>query len=142
MNILILCTGNSCRSQMAEGFVRQFAPSATVHSAGTAPAEQVHPLAVKVMQEKGVDISANTPQSVDTFLTQPFDYVITVCGDAEENCPAFIGTVKHRLHIGFEDPAKVTGTDDFVLSEFRRIRDEIETRFRAFVQDHIDPVRH
>jgi arsenate reductase len=134
MKILILCTGNSCRSQMAEGFVKRFAPTAQVHSAGTAPAERVHPLAVKVMQEKGIDLSDHRPKSVDQFLSQPFDYVITVCGDAEENCPAFIGTVKHRLHIGFEDPAKVTGTDEHVLSEFRRIRDEIEARFGEFVR--------
>ncbi|MCU0453258.1 MAG: arsenate reductase ArsC [Bacteroidetes bacterium] len=134
MKILILCTGNSCRSQMAEGFVQCFAPAAEVHSAGTAPAERVHPLAVKVMQEKGIDLSGHRPKSVDQFLSQPFDHVITVCGDAEENCPAFIGTVKHRWHIGFEDPAKVTGTEAFVLSEFRRIRDDIEARFGEFVR--------
>lgn len=137
MKILILCTGNSCRSQMAEGFVKRLAPKAEVSSAGTAPAAQVHPLAVKVMREKGIDLSGHRPKSVDQFLSQAFDYVITVCGDAEENCPAFIGTVKHRQHIGFEDPAKVVGTEEFVLSEFRRIRDEIESRFGEFVRTEV-----
>lgn len=122
---------------MAEGFLKRYAPKAEVHSAGTAPAERVHPLAVKVMQEKGIDLSAHRPKSVDQFLNQAFDYVITVCGEAEKNCPAFMGTVQHRQHIGFEDPAKVVGTEEFTLSEFRRIRDEIGETFRAFLTNNL-----
>ena len=132
--ILILCTGNSCRSQMTEGFLKAFDKSLEVHSAGTKPSKQVHPNAVKVMAELGVNLSNNYPKLVDEFLDQTFDYVITVCGDAKENCPVFIGKVTHRLHIGFEDPDKVTGTDEQVLNEFRRIRDEILRDFFAFYQ--------
>ena len=130
--VLILCTGNSCRSQMAEGFLKRFAPGAQVFSAGTEPASTVHPKAILVMGEKGIDISRNRPKSVDQFLHQLFDYVITVCDGANESCPAFTGSVAHRLHLGFEDPAKVTGNEQFVLDEFRRIRDEIESTFRDF----------
>lgn len=129
MRILILCTGNSCRSQMAHGFMQSFDDKLMVCSAGTNPAARVHPLAVKVMNEAGIDISSHTPQSVDNFLHQPWDYVITVCGGANESCPAFIGEVRHRLHIGFEDPSKSEGTEDFILSEFRRVRDEIKMGF-------------
>lgn len=129
MRILILCTGNSCRSQMAHGFMQSLDNNLIVCSAGTKPAERVHPLAVKVMNEVGIDISSHTPQSVDNYLQQPWDYVITVCGGANESCPTFIGAVRHRLHIGFEDPSKSEGTEDFILSEFRRIRDEIKMSF-------------
>jgi len=132
MKILILCTGNSCRSQMAHGFLQSFDESMEVRSAGTNPAPEVHPLAVEVMGEAGLDISSHRPAKVDAYINDAWDYVITVCDDANENCPVFIGKVKTRLHIGFEDPAKVTGTDDFVLSEFRRIRDEIRQRFSEF----------
>jgi arsenate reductase len=92
----------------------------------------VHPKAIAVMREIGIDLSAHEPKLVDQFLDQAFDYVITVCDGANESCPAFVGTVSHRLHIGFEDPAKVQGSDDFVLLEFRRIRDEIEMQFKKF----------
>lgn len=129
MRILILCTGNSCRSQMAHGFMQSLDENLTVCSAGTKPAERVHPLAVKVMNEAGIDISSNFPHSVDNYLHQPWDYVITVFGGANESCPTFIGAVRHRLHIGFEDPSKSEGTEDFVLSEFRRVRDEIKMSF-------------
>ncbi|MGM9713046.1 MAG: arsenate reductase ArsC, partial [Prevotella sp.] len=129
MRILILCTGNSCRSQMAHGFMQSFDATLTVCSAGTHPATRVHPLAVKVMQEAGIDLSPHIPHSVDNFLHQPWDYVITVCGGANESCPTFIDAVRHRLHIGFEDPSKCEGTEDFVLSEFRRVRDEIKMSF-------------
>ena len=129
MRILILCTGNSCRSQMAHGFMQSLDDNLIVCSAGTKPAERVHPLAVKVMNEVGIDISHHTPQSVDNYLDQSWDYVITVCGGANESCPAFIGKVKHRLHIGFEDPSKSEGTEDFILSEFRRVRDGIKMSF-------------
>jgi arsenate reductase len=137
MKILILCTGNSCRSQMAEGFIQRALPDAEVHSAGTFPASQVHPLAVKVMREKGIDLSSHSPKKVDQFLSQSFDYVITVCDDANESCPAFLGKVKHRVHLGFEDPAKATGSDEHVLSEFRRIRDQIESTFTEYIRTEI-----
>ena len=137
MKILILCTGNSCRSQMAEGFVKRALPDAEVHSAGTFPASQVHPLAVKVMREKGIDLIGHTPKSVDQFLSQAFDYVITVCDDANESCPMFLGKVNHRVHLGCEDPAKATGSDEHILSEFRRIRDQIETTFTEFVRKEV-----
>ncbi|NTV46909.1 MAG: arsenate reductase ArsC [Chlorobiales bacterium] len=132
MRILILCTGNSCRSQMAEGFLKSFCSSLEVFSAGTKPASAVHPKAVAVMREAGVDLRANYPKKVDEFLGQPFDYVITVCDSAKETCPVFVGTVMHRLHIGFDDPAEATGTEDAVLAEFRRIRDEIKDHFYQF----------
>ena len=114
---------------MAHGFMQSLDHNLILCSAGTKPAERVHPLAVKVMNEVGIDISHHTPQSVDNYLDQSWDYVITVCGGANESCPAFIGKVKHRLHIGFEDPSKSEGTEDFILSEFRRVRDEIKMSF-------------
>ncbi|RMH64806.1 MAG: arsenate reductase ArsC [Calditrichaeota bacterium] len=130
--ILILCTGNSCRSQMAEGFLKSFDPSLEVYSAGTRPSDQVHPKAVQVMREAGVDISDGRPKDVEQFLDQSFDYVITVCDNARETCPFFAGEVRHRLHIGFEDPAEATGSEEEVLAVFRRIRDEIKRDFKAF----------
>ena len=132
--ILILCTGNSCRSQMAEGFLKSFDSDLEVFSAGTYPASRVHPRAIAVMKEAGIDISGNSPKSVDQFLSLPFDYVVTVCDNAKEQCPVFLGTVKHRLHIGFDDPAEAFGTDEKVMAEFRRVRDEIKTRFSEFYQ--------
>ena len=132
MKILVLCTGNSCRSQMAEGFLKHFDSDLFVVSAGTEPSDEVHPLAIKVMGEEGIDISDKKPKSVNQFLDEHFDYVITVCGGAKESCPAFTGDVKHRLHIGFDDPAEVVGNKEFVLSEFRRIRDEIKEEFYKF----------
>ncbi len=134
MKILILCTGNSCRSQMAEGFLKSFDATIEVHSAGTAPSTEVHPKAVVVMQEIGIDLSANYPKKVDEFLDQEFDYVLTVCSGAKESCPTFTGKVKHQLHIGFDDPADATGTEEEIYSEFRRIRDEIKRDFYAFYQ--------
>lgn len=134
MKILILCTGNSCRSQMAEGYLKSFDSSLEVFSAGTAPSDQVHPKAIEVMKENGVDISDGKPEKVDQYLDQAFDYVITVCGDAQENCPVFIGDVKHRLHIGFEDPAHAEGTEEEVMAVFRRVSQEIKTDFKAFYE--------
>lgn len=130
--VLILCTGNSCRSQMAEGFLKSFDKSLIVYSAGTAPAFEVHPLAIEVMKEVNIDISKNLPKSVNEFLNSSFDYVITVCGGAKESCPAFIGNVKSRLHIGFDDPAEVKGTEEEIIFEFRKIRDEIMNEFYNF----------
>jgi len=138
--ILILCTGNSCRSQMAEGFLKSFDRSLEVYSAGTKPAEQVHPKAIAVMSELGVNLSRSQPKSVDEFLSQRFDYVITVCDQARETCPVFTGEVQQQLHIGFDDPAEATGTEEEVLSEFRRIRDEIYQELKQFYNFKIKKV--
>ncbi len=129
MKILILCTGNSCRSQMAQGFLQSFDKNIEVHSAGTEPATQVNQMAVKVMHEVGVDISQHIPKLVDIYLKDEWDYVITVCDSAKETCPVFSGKVKHRLHMGFEDPSHATGSNEYILSEFRRVRDEINNSF-------------
>lgn len=136
-NILILCTGNSCRSQMAEGFLKSFDRSLEVYSAGTKPAERIHPKAVDVMSEVGIDLSGSQPRSVDEFLNERFDYVITVCDQARETCPVFTGEVKQQLHVGFDDPAEATGTEEEILSEFRRIRDEIYREFKQFYNSKI-----
>lgn len=132
MKILILCTGNSCRSQIAQGFLQSFDSDLTVCSAGTEPSEKVNGKAVAVMNEVGIDISSAYPKSVNQYLDEEWDYVITVCGGANENCPMFTGHVKHRLHIGFDDPAAITGDEEFVMNEFRRIRNEIKNSFYAF----------
>jgi arsenate reductase len=132
MKILILCTGNSCRSQMAEGFLKAFDSNLQVFSAGTKPSKQVHPLAIKVMDELSVNIKSNKPKSSEPFINDAFDYVITVCGDAQENCPVFNGKVKHKLHIGFDDPDKIKGNEIEILNEFRRIRNEILRDFFTF----------
>lgn len=133
--ILILCTGNSCRSQMAEGFLKSFDSRLTVASAGTKPAEQINPNAVKAMSEVGIDISQNKPKLVDHFISQEWDYVITVCDNAKETCPVFLGKVKHRLHIGFEDPAEAKGTPEEVMAVFRKVRDEIKEKFSEFIKE-------
>lgn len=134
MKILILCTGNSCRSQMAEGFLKSFDARLQVFSAGTHPAAHSNPFAIAVMKEAGVDISQNKPKKVDLFLADSFDYVITVCDDANESCPYFSGKVLHRLHIGFEDPAGATGTEEEILMVYRKIRDQIRQEFIKFYQ--------
>ncbi len=139
MKILILCTGNSCRSQMAEGFLQSFDKSIEVHSAGTEPATQVNQMAVQVMEETGINISDHKPKMVDQYLKDEWDYVITVCDHANETCPAFFGKVKHRLHIGFEDPSHAKGSDEFILSEFHRVRDEIKNEFYKFYTQQIKP---
>ncbi|MBO5271366.1 MAG: arsenate reductase ArsC [Muribaculaceae bacterium] len=132
MKILILCTGNSCRSQMAHGFIQAFYPDFDVHSAGTKPASQVNPKAIEVMAEAGIDISTHYPKNVDIYLNEEWDYVITVCGGANESCPNFTGKVANRLHIVFDDPSDAIGNDDYVMSEFRRVRDEIKLKFASF----------
>ncbi len=137
MKILVLCTGNSCRSQMAEGFLKSFDKNLFVVSAGTEPSSEVHPKAIQVMKEIGIDISGGKPKSVNEFLNESFDYVITVCGGAKESCPMFAGEVKHLIHIGFDDPAEATGSEEFILSEFRRIRDEIKRDFREFYENEV-----
>ena len=135
--ILILCTGNSCRSQMAEGFIKSFDSDLEVYSAGTNPSKQVHPKAIQVMNEVGIDLSKNFPKMVDQFLNESFEYVITVCDNAKETCPVFIGKVGKQLHIGFEDPADATGTEEEIFSEFRRIRDEIKSDFYKFYKENL-----
>jgi len=137
MKILVLCTGNSCRSQMAEGFLKSFDNGLEVYSAGTKPAEKINPYAVKVMKEKGIDISNQYPKDVSQFLDKEFDYVITVCDHAKETCPVFTGSVKHRLHIGFEDPADAQGTEEEVLPVYRKVRDQIEEAFRKLYQEQL-----
>ena len=122
---------------MAHGFLQSFDDTIKVCSAGTQPAAQINPLAEKVMQEVGIDISSHTPKSIDKYINQSWDYVITVCGGANENCPTFTGKVKHRLHIGFDDPSTINGSDEYILSEFRRVRDEIKNRFLELYQNEI-----
>lgn len=135
MKILILCTGNSGRSQMAEGFLKSFNSSLEVYSAGTKPASRPNPKAVEAMKEMGIDISGNKPKSVDLFVKESFDYVITVCDSAREMCPVFSGKVKHRLHMGFDDPAAAIGTYDEIMAVYRRVRDEIRAQFLQFYND-------
>ena len=132
MKVLILCTGNSCRSQMAHGFLQSFDKYLEVHSAGTKPAEAVNIRAVQVMKEVGIDISSHAPKNVTEYLNEEWDYVITVCGGANETCPMFTGKVNHRLHIGFDDPSDALGTEDFVMGEFRKVRDKIKQAFAEF----------
>ena len=126
MKILILCTGNTCRSQMAEGFLRsKLSKEYQIFSAGTKPETEVNPYAVKVMQEIGIDLSKQTPENVNKYIKQNFDYVITVCDNAKGNCPIFTGKVSKQLHIGFEDPAEAKGTEKEILNKYIEIRDEI-----------------
>ncbi len=132
MKILILCTGNSCRSQMAHGFLQSFDDSLEVCSAGTKAAGKLNEGAVATMKEVGIDISQHTSDSVEKYLNQDWDYVITVCGGANETCPSFEGSVKHRLHFGFDDPSHAEGTPEFIQSEFVRVRNEIKKRFYEF----------
>jgi arsenate reductase len=117
---------------MAEGFLKSFDPELEVYSAGTKPADKVNPKAVQVMKEVGIDISNGIPEDVEKYLTQEFDYVITVCDNAKETCPVFIGKVGKQLHIGFEDPAEATGTEEEILAVFRKVRDEIKEEFYKF----------
>ena len=135
MKILIICTGNTCRSQMAEGFLKSFDKKLDVFSAGTNAEKKVNPYAIIVMAEKGIDISTQFPKNVDLFLKESFDYVITVCDGAKEICPVFTGNVKHRLHIGFEDPANAKGSNEEKLIVYRKVRDEIEREFRKFYEN-------
>lgn len=133
--ILVICTGNSCRSQMAEGFLRSFDPDLEVRSAGTRPEKEVNPNAISVMKETGIDISHHTPDPVEKYLDNEWDYVITVCGGAKEICPVFTGKVKHRMHIGFEDPADAVGTEEEIIVVYRRVRDEIHIGFMKFYNE-------
>ena len=137
IRILILCTGNSCRSQIAEGYLKSFNEEIEVHSAGTIPEAKVSSIAIKVMKEAGIDISSHFPKNVDEFVDQSFDYILTVCDNAKEVCPVFNGDVKHQLHIPFEDPADTAGTEDEMIKVYRKVRDEIRARFERLYNDEI-----
>jgi arsenate reductase len=135
-NILVLCTGNSCRSQIAEGYLRLFAQGkAVIYSAGI-ETHGVNPKAIQVMAEDHIDISGHTSNHVDEYLSVPFDYVITVCDNANEACPFFPGQVK-RFHYNFPDPAKAAGTPEEVMNEFRRVRDMIKTYAFNFISKNV-----
>jgi arsenate reductase len=132
--VLILCTGNSCRSQMAEGWVNQLLKDRwEAHSAGIAPAPRVHPLAIRVMAEVGIDISSQVPHHVDRFVREPWDVVVTVCDSAAETCPTFPGRVE-RIHVAFADPTGATGSEDEQLTAFRRLRDDMRDRLLAAIR--------
>ena len=134
MNILVLCTGNSCRSQIAEGYLRHFAGNkATIFSAGM-ETHGVNPRAVEIMKEDGIDISNHTSNHVDEYLEVDFDYVITVCDNAKEACPYF-PTKAVKFHHNFPDPAKATGTEEEILKEFREVRDLIKVYSKDFIQN-------
>ena len=130
--VLFLCTHNSCRSQMAEGLVNYYLGDRfEACSAGT-EATRVNPLAIRVLAELGIDISGHRSKIMDDFAGETFDYVITLCGDANEKCPLFFGRVQ-RVHIGFDDPSRLTGSDEEVLPEYRRVRDEIRARLTDYL---------
>jgi len=130
--VLILCTGNSCRSHLAEGILRHLAGDLfDVYSAGSNPAGYVHPKAIAVMKEIGIDISGHTSKHMSQFLNQKIDTVITVCGKADQACPMFPGQV-NRYHWGFDDPAHAQGTEEEILSVFRHVRDQIKLVFGAY----------
>jgi arsenate reductase len=135
-NILVLCTGNSCRSQLAEGYLRHFAgDKATIYSAGI-ETHGVNPKAIQVMAEDHIDISKHTSNNADEYIGIPFDYIITVCDNANENCPYFPGSAQ-RFHYNFPDPAKAVGTPDEVMDEFRKVRDMIKEYSKDFVTEHL-----
>ncbi len=125
---------------MAQGFLQSIDKNLIVCSAGTYPSQKLNEKAIMVMKEIGIDISHHKPKPVDMYLDAAWDYVITVCDDANETCPVFIGKVNHRLHIGFEDPSKVSGSEEYVMNEFRRVRDQIKNEFNRFYEDKIKPL--
>jgi arsenate reductase len=135
-NILVLCTGNSCRSQIAEGYLRHFAGNkAKVYSAGI-ETHGVNPKAIATMQEDGIDISHHTSNLVDEYAAITFDYIITVCDNAKENCP-FFPSQAERFHYNFPDPAKATGTNEEIEQEFARVRNLIKSYCKMFVEEHL-----
>jgi arsenate reductase len=123
---------------MAEGFLKSFDKNLEVFSAGTQPSSQVHPKSIQVMKEVGIDLSGNYPKHSDQFINDPFDYVITVCDNAKESCPIFMGRIGKQFHVGFEDPAEATGTEEEILAVFRKIRDEIKRDFFEFYKKKIE----
>ena len=139
--VLVLCTGNSCRSHIAEGILRAAVGDALrVESAGSKPAGYVHPLAIRALAEIGIDISAHRSKHLSEFLTEKVETVITVCGNADQVCPMFPGQV-NRHHWGFDDPAHATGTEEEQLAVFRRVRDEIARIFRAYAAGRLDEAK-
>ncbi|MBL9171762.1 MAG: arsenate reductase ArsC [Verrucomicrobiales bacterium] len=139
--ILVLCTGNSCRSHLAEGILRAASQGRfRVASAGSKPAGYVHPLAIKALAEIGLDISAHTSKHMNDFLEQPVETVITVCGNADQACPMFPGQL-NRHHWGFDDPAHAAGTDEEKMQVFRRVRDEIRRVFEAYAAGRLDQLK-
>ena len=130
--ILILCTGNSCRSKMAQAVLQHLDNNLIVCSAGTQPAKEVNPLAVRVMDEVNMPITDLKTHDVSEYENQDWDYVITVCDHARETCPVFSGNVAHRLHLGFTDPAMAKGSEEEKLSVFRKVRNEIINSFNTF----------
>ena len=139
--VLILCTGNSCRSHLAEGILRAAAgDSLRVASAGSKPSGCVHPLSIQVMSEIGIDISQHRSKHLSEFLNQDVETVITVCGNADQACPMFPGQV-NRHHWGFDDPAHATGTEEENLAVFRRVRDEIRRTFEAYAAGRQDQLK-
>ena len=122
---------------MAEGFLKSFDNNLEVYSAGTKPADKVNPFAVKAMREIGIDISMGIPENVEKYLSESFDYVITVCDNAKETCPIFTGKVKKRFHIGFDDPAEATGSEEEVMPVYRRVRDEIREQFQTIYSNDL-----
>ncbi|GAB4568045.1 MAG: arsenate reductase ArsC [Geothermobacteraceae bacterium] len=134
--VLFLCTGNSCRSQMADGIINHdFADQIEAFSAGTEP-HGLNPKAVQVMAEIGIDISGHSSDHISKYEGQAFDYVITLCGDANEKCPLFFGGTK-RIHIGFDDPPKATGTEEEIMNVYRRVRDEIREQLGDFFRKEL-----
>jgi len=133
--ILILCTGNSCRSQMAEAILKSFDNTLSVFSAGTKPERIVNPNAVRVIEELGLSLDGHYPKNVNDFVDEEFDYLITVCDSARQICPIFTGKVKNKLHIGFEDPADAVGTKEEILDFYRKIRDQIKDKFFRFYKE-------
>ena len=131
LKILVICTGNSARSQMAEGFLKYYKKDWEIYSAGTKP-KGLNPLAVEVMSEKGIDISGYKSKSIDLFLNKKFDYVVTVCDNAKESCPVFPGNAKY-LHWSLKDPAAIEGTKEEKLTAFRKTRDEIHNKVLEFI---------
>jgi arsenate reductase (thioredoxin) len=130
--VLFLCTHNACRSQMAEGLVNHYLGDRfQAFSAGT-EATRVNPLAIRVLAELGIDISSHYSKTITEFAGQPFDHVITLCGSASEQCPLFFGGVR-RVHIGFDDPSRLSGNEEQVLSEFRRVRDELREKITTYL---------
>lgn len=129
---MILCTGNTCRSQMVEGYLKHLDDSLQVFSAGINPGNGVNPYAVKVMREKGIDISGKLSIDVLEFQNESFDYLITVCDHAKEVCPVFNGEIKHQIHFGFEDPAETIGTDEVIIKKYREVRDLIIEKFHTW----------
>ena len=134
--ILVLCTGNSCRSQIAEGYLRHFANgNAEVYSAGV-ETHGVNPKAIAIMQEDGIDISNHTSNNMDEYFDIDFDFVITVCDNAKERCP-FFPTKAKKYHQNFADPAKATGTDEEINEQFRQVRNEIKKYCKEFITDKL-----